>query len=131
MIPPAFHWHKFHPLKLPVSNEFVIIDVVVRLEAEVVLRVGVADALGVASVVVDAEDAAVAVVVGDAVVAVVGAAMVVAGGVLVGAVGEAVVVGIALLLATVKSERRLELVPSNHVTTALMVCDPSASFVVS
>jgi hypothetical protein len=53
-------------LKSPVSNPFVIVDVI-GLE----VRVGVADPLGVASAVVDVEDAAVAVVVGDAVVAVV------------------------------------------------------------
>jgi hypothetical protein len=129
MEPPAFHWHEFHPLKFPVSNEFAIIDVV-GLEVGV-LRVGLADALGVASAVVDVEDAAVAVVVGDAVTAVVGAAVVVAGGVGVDAVGEAVVVPVAPLLATVKSQRRLELVPSNRVSTALMVCDPSTSCVVS
>jgi hypothetical protein len=106
-----------------------------------VLRLDVADALGFASAVVDVEDAAVAVVVGDAVVAVVvgdavvavvvAAGVVVAGGVLEDAVGEAVVVADAPLLATVKSQCRLELLPSNHVNTALMVCDPSTSCVVS
>jgi hypothetical protein len=116
-------------LKFPDSNEFVIADVI-GLEVGV-LRVDVADARGVASAVVDVADAAVAVVVGDAVVAVVGAEVVVADGVVVGAVGEAVVVAVGPLLATVKSQRRLELVPSDHVSTALMVCDPSASFVVS
>jgi hypothetical protein len=129
MEPLASHWHEFHPLKFPASNASVMVDVI-GLEVGV-LRVGVADALGVASAVVDVEDAAVAVVVGVAVVAVVGAAVVVAGGVVVDDVGEAVVVAVAPLLATVKSQRRLELVPSDHVSTALMVCDPSASFVVS
>ena len=38
---------------------------------------------------------------------------------------------VAPLLETVKVPRRLEVAPSDHVMTALMVCDPSASFVVS
>jgi hypothetical protein len=85
------------------------------------------------------------VVVGVAVV-VVGAAVVVAGAVVVGAAGEAVfvavgeavvvggaglVVGAAPLLATVKFPRRREVVPFDHVSTTLMLWDPSASFVVS
>jgi hypothetical protein len=84
------------------------------------------------------------VVVGVAVV-VVGAAVVVAGAVVVVAVGEAVfvavgeavvvgaglVVGATPLLATVKFPRRREVVPFDHVSTTLMLWDPSASFVVS
>ena len=89
-------------------------------------------------------------VVGDAVgvaVVVVGAALVVGGTVVVGAVGEAVfvavgdaavevvgeAVGVAVAppLATVKFPRRLDVLPFDHLSTALMVCDPSASFVVS
>jgi hypothetical protein len=83
-------------------------------------------------------------VVGVAVVGV-GAAAVVAGTVVFGAVGEPVfvvgavvgVVGEALgdavapLLATVKFPRRLDVLPFDHVSTARMVCDPSASLVVS
>jgi hypothetical protein len=34
-------------------------------------------------------------------------------------------------LSTVKSARRTEVPPYDHVSTAVMVCDPSASFVVS
>jgi hypothetical protein len=81
---------------------------------------------------------AVGVVVGVAVVVVVGGARVV-GTVVAGAVGEAVfvavgeAVGVAVepLLATVSFPRRLDLVPSDQVSTALMVCDPSASLVLS
>ena len=46
-------------------------------------------------------------------------------------VGEAVGVAVAPPLATVKFPRRLDVLPFDHVSTALMVCDPSASFVVS
>jgi hypothetical protein len=64
-----------------------------------------------------------------------GGAVVVGGsvGVLVGvAVGVGDVLGVvAPLLETAKVPRRLEVVPSDHVMTALRVCDPSASFVVS
>jgi hypothetical protein len=75
--------------------------------------------------------------VGVAVFVVVGAAGV--GTVVVGAVGEAVSVGVgeavgvavAPPLATLTFPRRLDLLPSDQVSTALMVCDPSASFVVS
>jgi hypothetical protein len=81
-----------------------------------------------------------AVVVVEAVV--VGAALVVVGTVVVGAgavvgapvgdiVGEAVGVGVAPVFATLKSARRLEVVPSDHVSTTLMLCDPLASSVVS
>jgi hypothetical protein len=72
---------------------------------------------------------------------------VVAGAVVLGAVGEAVsvaggeagvdvvadVVGVAVapMFATVKFPRRLDMVPSDHVSTTLMLCDPSASVVVS
>jgi hypothetical protein len=66
--------------------------------------------------VVGAADAAVFVAVGEAVVDV---------------VGVAVGVAVAPPLATVKFPRPLDLVPSDHVSTTLMVCDPSASSVVS
>jgi hypothetical protein len=46
-------------------------------------------------------------------------------------VGEGVVCGVVPLLMMVKSPRRLEVWPSDHFRTALMVCDPSGSFVVS
>jgi len=54
-------------------------------------------------------------------------------GVFVGvAVGVGDVLGVvAPLLETVNVPRRLEVVPSDHVMTARMLCDPSASFVVS
>ena len=82
------------------------------------------------------------VVVGGAGAAVVGGAVVTvgsgAGGAVVvgGSVGVSVGVGgvlggVVTPLATVKFPRRLEVVPSDHVMTALMLCDPSASFVVS
>lgn len=75
-----------------------------------------------------------AVVVGAVVVA--GAVLVGAGAVVVGAdvavvVGEAVGVGAVTLLATLKSPRRLDLLPSDHVSTTVIRCDPSFSFVVS
>jgi len=82
------------------------------------------------------------VVVGVAVVVVVGVAVVVAGAVVVGAagetvfeavvvVGEGLAVGATPSLATVKFPPRREVVPFNHVSTTLMLWDPSASFVVS
>jgi hypothetical protein len=86
------------------------------------------------------------VVVGGAGAAVVGGAVVTvgfgAGGAVVvgGSVGVVVAVAlggggvlgvVAPLLATVKVPRRLVVVPSDHVMTVLMLCDPSASFVVS
>jgi hypothetical protein len=46
-------------------------------------------------------------------------------------VGEGSVVGVTPLLATVKFPRRREMVPFDHVSTALMRWDPSASFLVS
>ena len=53
-----------------------------------------------------------------------------AGAMVVVAVGA--VVGVVVTpLATVKFARRLEVVPSDHVSTTLMRCDPSASFFVS
>ena len=61
----------------------------------------------------------------------VGEAVVVAFGVVVDTVGDAVGVAVAPLLATSKVPRRLDVMPSDRVSTALMVCDPSASFVVS
>ena len=72
-----------------------------------------------------------AVVVGGAVV--LAAAVVLAGGadaVVVGAVGA--VVGLVVRpLATVKLARRLEVVPSDHVSTTLMRCGLSGSIFVS
>jgi hypothetical protein len=80
-----------------------------------------------------------AVVVGAVVVAgavLVGGAVVGVGAVVVGAevavaVGAAVGVGVVPLLATLNFPRRLDLVPSDHVSTTRMRCDPSASFEVS
>jgi hypothetical protein len=95
------------------------------------------DPFGAGGTVVDCVGAGAAVV-GGAVVTVgfgAGGAVVVGGsvGVSVGvAVGVGGVLGVvAPLLETVKVPRRLEVVPSDHVMTVLMVCDPSASFVVS
>jgi hypothetical protein len=63
---------------------------------------------------------------------VLGGALVVAGvGAVVVVVGAGAAVGVTPLLATVKFPRRLEVLPSDHVSTTLMLCDPSASFVVS
>jgi hypothetical protein len=67
--------------------------------------------------VVAAGASAVVVVVGD------GAVVIVAVGVVVDVV--------VTPLATVKFARRLEVVPSDHVSTTRMLCDPSASLVVS
>jgi hypothetical protein len=80
-----------------------------------------------------------AVVVGAVVVAgavLVGGAVVGAGAVVVGAevavvVGAAVGVGVVPSLAILNFPRRLDLVPSDHVRTTLMRCDPFASFEVS
>ena len=75
-----------------------------------------------------------AVVVGvGAVVVVVGVGAVVvgagsAGGV---AVGSTVGVGVAPVFATLKYVRPLEVVPSDHVSTTLMLCDPLDSSLVS
>jgi DNA-binding transcriptional LysR family regulator len=74
------------------------------------------DGVGVADVVLDAVGEAVFVAVGEAVV---------------DAVIEGVGVAVAPRLATVRVPRRLVVVPSDQLSTALMVCDPSASFVVS
>jgi hypothetical protein len=117
------------------------------------------DPFGAGSVVVDVVGTRVAVVVGAAVVVVgaevVGGAVVVAGAEVVGGavvvaagagavvvvvgagavdvvfVGELVGVVVSLWLATVKSARRLDLLPFDQVSRTLMVCEPSASFVVS
>ena len=75
-----------------------------------------------------------AAVVGGAVVVVGGSGAVVAvgaGAAVVVVVGDAVGVVIGPLLPTLKRARRLEVVPSAHVSTTLMVCVPSASFAVS
>jgi hypothetical protein len=107
---------------------------------------GVVDEVGsavavVAAVVVGAGAVVVVVDVGAVVVgagSVVGAVVVgsVVGVVVVGSEAGAVVVGevvgtVPPSLATVKSPRRLDVVPSAHVSTTRMVCDPLASFVVS
>ena len=81
----------------------------------VVVVVGAAGVVG-GTVVVGAVGDAVFVTVGDAAVEV---------------VGEAVGVAVAPPLAIVKVPRRLDVLPFDHVSTARMVCDPSASFVVS
>jgi hypothetical protein len=58
--------------------------------------------------------------------------VVVDGGVVVEVVVVVVVGGaVVLLLATVRFPRRLDVVPSDQVSTALIVCDPSVRFVVS
>jgi hypothetical protein len=106
----------------------------------VVCAVGPVVVVGGAAVVVVGAD-----VVGGAVVVAGGAGSVVvavavgsvAGGVVVGSVVGGVVVGsvvgveVAPMLATLKSPRRLEVVPSAHVSTTRMLCEPSASLVVS
>jgi hypothetical protein len=104
-------------------GELLVAGIVVALGAGAVLGfdVGIcvvdgAVADGVAVVDVVGEAAGVAVADGVAVVDV---------------VGEAVGVAVAPLLATVKYPRRLDLVPSDRVSTTLRRCDPSASFVVS
>jgi hypothetical protein len=108
----------------------VAVDVV---GAAVVVVVG---AVVVGTAVVVAIGGAVAVVVGTTVVAV-GEAVVVVVGTTVVAVGEAVVVVVGgevvvvTRLATVKSSRLRDVVPFDNVIRALMLCDPSASFVVS
>jgi hypothetical protein len=94
----------------------VVVGAVVVGAAEVVVGAEVVG--GGAEVVVGAE--------------VVGGALVVAGGgAVVVVVGAGAAVGVTPLLATVKFPRRLEVLPSDHVSTTLMLCDPSASFVVS
>jgi hypothetical protein len=67
-----------------------------------------------------------AVVVGDVVVG-----DVVVGAEVVGALLVGGVVGGVTPLLTVKSARRLEMAPLDHVSTALILCTPSTSFVVS
>jgi hypothetical protein len=89
--------------------------------AVVVVVVAPAVAVGLGAVVVGA--GAVAVGFGAA-VGVVGAAVAVG-------VGEGVGVVVTPLLSILKSPRRLEVVPFDDLSTTLMVCDPSASFMVS
>src|SRR5215212_1793446 len=67
-------------------------------------------------------------VLGDVAVAV-GADVV--GGAVVAAVGAVVGVGFTPPLWTLKCPRRVEVVPSDHFSTARMVCEPSASLEVS
>jgi hypothetical protein len=113
-------------------------DLVVLTGAEGVKGVGAAvvvvggATVGVGSlVVVDVAAGSVgeALSVGEAVSAGVGDAVSVGEALSAGA-GEAVGVG-APLLAIVKLARRREVVPSDQVSTTLMVCDPSASLLVS
>jgi hypothetical protein len=84
------------------------------------------------AVLVGADGEAVFVAGGEAGVDVVAEAVGVDGGEAGGdVVAEAVGVAIPPLFATVKFPRRLDVVPSDHVSTTLMLCDPSASVVVS
>jgi hypothetical protein len=97
----------------------------------VVVIVGAADAVVVdfgvdATVVVVGAGAAVEVVGAGAAVEVVGA-----GAAVLVVVDEGVGVVNASFLPTLKRPRRVEVVPSADVITTLMVCVPSASFVVS
>jgi hypothetical protein len=90
-------------------------------------------AAGAGAVVVAAGAGAVVVAAGAGAVVVAagaGAVVVAVGGAVLVVVGVAVGVTVAPL-ATVKFDRRLEVVPSDHVSTNLMVCDPSTSFFVS
>jgi hypothetical protein len=82
------------------------VDVAVEVAVEFAIEFAVE-----AEVVVAVEVAVVVVVVAAVVVVVVGKGMVV--------------------VVTVKSARRLKVVPFDHVSTALMLCDPGASFVES
>ncbi|HEY6811880.1 MAG TPA: hypothetical protein VI074_04230 [Propionibacteriaceae bacterium] len=84
--------------------------------------------VGPGAVVVGAVVVAGAVLVGGAVV---GAGAVVVGAEVAVAVGAAVGVGVVPLLAILNFALRLDLVPSDHVSTTRMRCDPSASFEVS
>src|SRR5215207_5666247 len=88
--------------------------------------VGFAVAVGVAVVAVG-----VGVGVGVGLVVVAGAVVVAAGAGAVVVVAVGVVGVVVTPLATVKFAKRLEVVPSDHVSTTLMPCDPSASFFVS
>jgi hypothetical protein len=131
-------------LTAPPARHDVGVCVVVAGVGGAVVGVAVAvvgAVVGVAGTVVfDAVGEAVFVAVGEAVVDVVGEAVFVAvGEAVVDVVGEAVVdvvgeaggVVVAPLLATVKFPPRREVVPFDHVSTTLMLWDPSDSFVVS
>jgi hypothetical protein len=73
-----------------------------------------------------------AVVVGAVVVGAVVVGAVVVGAVVVGAVAVGGVVGVVTpSLLTVKSARRVAMAPLDHVSTALILCDPSTNLVVS
>ena len=97
----------------------------------------VVDGVGAGAVVLGGAEVVVvgvgAAVVGRAVVTVgVGAGAVVVGGSVGVLVGVGDVLGaVAPSLETLKVPRRPEVVPSDHVMTALMLCAPSVSFVVS
>jgi hypothetical protein len=114
-----------------------LVDLVVAVGAGAVVVVGALVAVGglVRGLIVEAGAGVVgAVVVAGAVLvggAVVGAGAVVVGAEVALAVGAAVGVGVVPLLATLNFPRRLDLVPSDHVSPTRMRCDPSASFEVS
>jgi hypothetical protein len=139
-VPPALHEVDVCVIGVAVAKGVVVGVAVVVVEADavgvvadpaVVVIVGAADA-----VVVDfGVDATVVVIGAGAAVEVVGAGAAVA---LVGAdaavlvvVGEGVGVVTGSFLPTLKRPRRVEVVPSADVITALMVCVPLASFAVS
>jgi hypothetical protein len=113
-----------------------MVSPLVQVLGGVAVAVG-ADVVGGAVVVVGGAGAVV--VVGPVVAGAVVVGAVVVGAVVVGAlVGNAVVVGVGLgvgvgltlPLRTLKRARRVEVVPSAHVMTTLMVWVPSASFAV-
>jgi hypothetical protein len=122
----------------PLGTVVELVGLVVAVGGGAVVVVGAPVGVGglvVGGLIVEAG----AVVVGAVVVAgavLVGGAVVGVGAVVVGAevavaVGAAVGVGVVPLLATLNFPRRLDLVPSDHVSTTRMRCDPSASFEVS
>jgi hypothetical protein len=85
----------------------------------------------VGAVVAVGPDVGGAVVVGAVVVGAVVVAALVAGAVVLVGVGDGLADGVTPLLAIVKRPRRLDVEPSDHVSTALMECEPSASLLVS
>jgi hypothetical protein len=127
----------------PLGTVVELVGLVVAVGGGAVVVVGALVAVGglvvgglvVGGLIVEAGAVVVgAVVVAGAVLAggaVVGAGAVVVGAEVAVAVGAAVGVGVVPLLATLNFPRRLDLVPSDHVSTTRMRCDPSASFEVS
>jgi hypothetical protein len=122
-------------------GELLVAGIVVALGTGVVLGFDVGSCV-VGAVLGDVGSCVVGAVLGDVGSCVVGAVLGEVGSCVVGAagadgvalvdvVGKAVGVAVAPLLATVKRPRRLEVLPSDHLSTARIVCDPSASFVVS